>query len=281
MKAMGGCARRKGKVLYVLPLSRAVSPTFDFMMRTSRRATTPHLSVTVVALAALAWVVLLLSSTAEPRQAQLVSERRAGRVRSSPQGWRRSAAPALGAGAMRRFWFLIGAAAGSWGMRTGGVDLVRVDPGPRGALPVAGRHRLPRAAGAGRRGAAVAAPGRTDTGRARADDPGRSHGRRFAARCAAGSWSSSPCSAPAATDGSSSRSISLAYPVGDIVLITIVIYTCAAGRAPRRSRRFAAPGRHRPGGLRRRRLRLQLPDRRGRLQLGQRASTSAGSSASP
>ena len=105
MKAMGGCARRgKGKVLYVLPLSRAVSPTFDFMMRTSRRATTPHLSVTVVALATLAWVVLLLSSTAHPLGA-LVSNVGLSRP-LSPPGWRRSAAPGS-LGAMRRFWFLM------------------------------------------------------------------------------------------------------------------------------------------------------------------------------
>ena len=45
--------------------------------------------------------------------------------------------------------------------------------------------------------------------------------------------------------------------------------------------RVPAPGRNRPAGVRRRRLRLHLPDHDGCVQLRQRRSTSAGSPASP
>ncbi len=77
-------------------------------------------------------------------------------------------------------------------------------------------------------------------------------------RCwsAAGCW----CSSPVFRAGSGGRlleqAILLSYPIGDVVLITIVDLHRAAGAPPRLGALgLAAPGGHRPGGLRGRGLR--------------------------
>ena len=100
---------------------------------------------------------------------------------------------------MRRFWLLIGAAAGSWGCGQAVWTWYESVLGRDVPVPVAGRRRLPRHAAAGDRRAAVAAARRPDPGGPGPDDPGRAHRRGLPAGRAAGCWSSSPSSAPAAT----------------------------------------------------------------------------------
>ena len=193
------------------------------MMRTSGRTSTPHLSVTVVALVTLAWVVLLLSSTAEPRQAQLVSN--VGLVASAlAAGVAAIRRSRLGEGAMRRFWFLIGAAAGSWGCGQAvwtwyesilGREVPFPSPADIGYLG------MPVLATAALLSLPLAAP--TLAGRARTILDGLT----VAASLLVCSWVL--VLEPVFRAGSEGRlleqAISLAYPVGDIVLITIVIYT--------------------------------------------------------
>ena len=261
-------------------LSRAVSPTFDSMMRTSGRATTPHLSVTVVALATLAWVVLLLSSTAEPRRRSSCRTSGWSCPRWRP-AWRRSAAPGSPPGATRRFWFLLGAAAGSWGCGQAvwtwyesilGREVPFPSPADIGYLG------MPVLATAALLSLPLAAP--TLAGRARTILDGLT----VAASLLVCSW------VLVLEPRVPRRQRRTAPRAGHLAGLPRRRHRAhhdrdlhgAAGASPRRFPvGVAAPGRHRSGRLRRRGLRLQLPRPPWVPTARATASTSAGSSATP
>jgi diguanylate cyclase (GGDEF)-like protein/PAS domain S-box-containing protein len=193
----------------------------EHMTRILGRGSAPRLPVTLVALATLGWVVLLLSTTGH--QAQLVSN--VGLVVSalgaSIAAIRRSR---LSPGAMRRFWFLLGAAAGSW---AGGQAvwtwyesiLGREVPFP--SLADVGYLAMPVFATAALLSLPLAAP--TLAGRVRTILDGLA----VAASLLVCSWLLVLESVFRAGNGLGplTQAISLTYPSSDIVLITIVVCT--------------------------------------------------------
>ncbi len=193
------------------------------MSHTSRRIMTPHLSVMLVALATLGWVLLLLLSRSSPHHAQLVSNLGlvASALGASTAAIRRSR---LSSSGMRRFWLLIGLAAGSWGCGQAVWTwyesiLGRAVPFP--SLADVGYLAMPVLATAALLSLPLAAP--TLTGRVRTILDGLT----VAASLLVCSWVLVLHSVfSAGTRGKVlEQTISLAYPVSDIVLITIVFYT--------------------------------------------------------
>ena len=191
-------------------------------MTRSSRYITAHLSVTLVALVTLGWIVLLLSSATDPHQAQTVSN--VGLVASAlGAGVAAIQRSRLSSGAMRRFWFFIGAAAGSWGCGQGVWTwyesvLGRSVPFPSPAD--IGYLGMPVLATAALLSLPLAAP--TLVGRARTILDGLT----VAVSLLVCSWVLVLDPVIRASEGQLlEQAISLAYPVGDIVLITIVVYT--------------------------------------------------------
>lgn len=182
-----------------------------------------HLSVTLVVVATLGWVALLLLSTGQPEQAQLVSNvgLTVSALGASLAAVRRSRGCT---GAMRRFWMLLGAAAGSWGSGQAvwtwyesilGREVPFPSPADIGYLG------MPVLATAALLSLPLAAP--TLAGRARTILDGLT----VAASLLVCSWVLVLGTVfRAGSEGMLlEQAISLAYPIGDTVLITIVIYT--------------------------------------------------------
>lgn len=170
----------------------------------------------------LGWVVLLLSSASD-QQAQLISNvgLMASAFAASLAAIRRSRGCT---GSMRRFWFLIGAAAGSWGcgqtVWTWYESILgREVPFP--SLADIGYLGMPVLATAALLSLPTAAP--TLAGRVRTILDGLT----VAASLLVCSWLFVLESVLHAgnEDKTLQQAISLAYPIGDIVLLTIVIYT--------------------------------------------------------
>ena len=183
----------------------------------------PRMPATVVAALATGWVVLLLSCSGNPERAQLVSD--LGLI-ASPLA---AGAAAVyrsrhSAGAVRRFWFLIGAAALSWGCGQAVWTLYESILGrdvPFPSLADVGYLGMPPLAAAALLSLPLAAP--TLAGRLRTILDGLT----VAASLLLCSWVL--VLQPVFHAGSESKLlgqvISLAYPIGDVVVITIVIYT--------------------------------------------------------
>ena len=165
-------------------------------------------------------------------------------------------------------WKLLGAVRPVLGERAGRLDLVRDRPGPRRPLPVAGRRRLPGRAPAGRGRPAQPALRRPEPGRAAPPGPGRADDRGLAAAGQLGPGAQRRCSAGGG-DNLLSQAISLAYPIGDVVVGTIVLFVLARARTGSGTRGDpAAPARRRAGGHRRGRQRLRVPHRQRLLLVG-------------
>ncbi len=188
-----------------------------------RLSTRTPLPVTLVAVATLGWIVLLLSSTSDPERAQLVSNLGlvASALAASVAALRRSRRCS---GVVRRFWVLLGAAAGSWGCGQVvwtwyesilGQEVPFPSPADLGYLA------MPVLATAALLSLPLAAP--TLAGRARTILDGLT----VAACLLVCSWVLVLKSIFEAGNGMRllDQTILLAYPIGDVVLITIVIYT--------------------------------------------------------
>ena len=169
------------------------------------------------------------------------------------RGW----PPSYGRRTRRRAWLVARRRHRLVGRRPGGVDLLRGRPRPRGAVPLAGRRRLP--ALPGRRGASGWSSG--SAARATSSRPAAatcSTARSSRGRCwsVVGDQRSARWSAER-RDGWLPLTLSLAYPVGDLVLATLVLLALARGAARRAATLVVLAARaRRPGG---RGQRLRLP----------------------
>jgi len=186
------------------------------------RAGTPPLSVTVVVLVTVGWVVLLLTSTTDER-AQLVSN--VGLAASAlTASWAAIRRARNCPGAMRRFWLMIGAAAGSWGcgqtLWTWYESVLDIEV-PVPSLADVGYLGMPVFATAALLSLPLAAS--TVAGRVRTIVDGVT----VAASLLVISWVLVLESIFRANSKAVlfERTVTLAYPVTDIVLITIVLYT--------------------------------------------------------
>jgi diguanylate cyclase (GGDEF)-like protein/PAS domain S-box-containing protein len=179
--------------------------------------------VTLVVLVTVGWVALLLMCPADSHQAQLVSNVGlvASALAASVAAIRRSSSTSS---AMRRFWFLIGAAAGSWGCGQAVWTWYESITGREVPFPSyadIGYLGMPVLATAALLSLPLAAP--TLAGRVRT----LLDGLTVALALLICSW---VLVLESVFDASSEKqlleqAISLTYPLSDIVLITIVIYT--------------------------------------------------------
>ncbi len=208
----------------VLLRERVVDPTMESMsIRSPHPPPGARLPVSLVGVVTLGWVALLLTSTGDDEQAQLVSN--LGLIASALTA---SVASILRSqrcsGAVRRFWLLLGAAAGSWG--AGQVvwtwyESVLGQDVPFPSAADLGYLGMPVLATAALLSLPLAAP--TMAGRARTILDGLT----VAASLLVCSWVL--VLEPVFRAGSGGRvleqTILLAYPIGDVVVITIVMYT--------------------------------------------------------
>ena len=176
------------------------------------------------------------------------------------------------AGRMRWGWALIGLGVLSWGVGQVLLGLPRVVPRRRGAVPV----RRPTSATsacslltAGRPAVPAQSPPRALANRARSVLDGLMVAASLL--LIAGSWSSRRL-IEAGGDSALALYISLSYPLGDVVIVTIVSTCWPCGASAARLRPSAGARRHRHRRLRRlrHRVRLPQPDRRLRLRRGHR-----------
>ncbi len=216
---------------------RAVLMDIEHMTQ-RRRAGTPPLSLIIVVLVAVGWVVLLLSSTTD-KQAQVVSN--VGLAASAfTATWAAIRRAGLSSGAMRRFWLMIAAAAGSWGCGQTVWTMYESIIGreiPVPSLADVGYLGMPLFATAALLSLPLAAS--TVAGRIRTIVDGVT----VAASLLAISWVLVLKSIFRANSTVElfERTITLAYPVADIVLITIVLYTALQVRSHGASQSVSLP----------------------------------------
>ncbi len=175
---------------------------------------------------ALAWVTALLVWAETPAAQHLSNLGLAGAaLLAGGTAWLRARRHA---GSIGRFWRLLGLASLSWAAGQFAWTWFESVQGERRCRSRRWPMRIPGPAPVRGGGPAVVAAGRTQLGRSRAYDPGRVDGRGLHAAVQL-DLGAGP-GVPGGGDTLLVQLISLAYPIGDVIVITLVLYTWLRAR---------------------------------------------------